>query len=81
MPGLDPGIHTDCRRSPSFIMDRRVKPGDDRRGGVEFYSLRMASEQLFDNIARLERELAASRVEITRLTAVPLLDDLVRTPR
>jgi hypothetical protein len=29
MPGLDPSIHTDCRRSPNFIMDRRIKSGDD----------------------------------------------------
>jgi CRP/FNR family cyclic AMP-dependent transcriptional regulator len=34
-----------------------------------FYFLRVASERLFDNIARLERELAASRAEVTRLTA------------
>jgi hypothetical protein len=32
MPGLDPGIHTECQRALSFVMDRRVKPGDDRQG-------------------------------------------------
>jgi hypothetical protein len=29
MPGLDPGIYADCQRALNFIMDRRVKPGDD----------------------------------------------------
>ena len=33
-----------------------------------FYFLRVASERLFDNIARLERELAASKAEVARLT-------------
>ncbi|HLL26484.1 MAG TPA: cyclic nucleotide-binding domain-containing protein [Xanthobacteraceae bacterium] len=33
-----------------------------------FYFLRLASERLFDNIARLERELAASKAEIARLS-------------
>jgi hypothetical protein len=32
-----------------------------------FYFLRVASERLFDNIARLERELAASKAEVARL--------------
>jgi hypothetical protein len=29
MPGLDPGIHTDRRRTSNFMMDCRVKPGND----------------------------------------------------
>jgi hypothetical protein len=29
MPGLDPGIHTACQRVLNFIMDCRVKPGND----------------------------------------------------
>jgi CRP/FNR family cyclic AMP-dependent transcriptional regulator len=33
-----------------------------------FYFLRLASDRLFDNIARLEKELAESRAEIARLT-------------
>jgi hypothetical protein len=32
MPGLDPGIHTDCRHVLNFIMDCRVKPGNDEAG-------------------------------------------------
>jgi CRP/FNR family transcriptional regulator, cyclic AMP receptor protein len=35
-----------------------------------FYFLRVASERLFDNIARLERELAATKAEVARLTAM-----------
>jgi hypothetical protein len=30
MPGLDPGIHTERLQTLKFIMDRRVKPGDDK---------------------------------------------------
>jgi hypothetical protein len=26
MPGLDPGINTDCQRSLNFIMDHQVTP-------------------------------------------------------
>lgn len=33
-----------------------------------FYFLRLSSERLFDNIARLERELAESRAEVARLS-------------
>jgi hypothetical protein len=29
MTGLDPGIHTDRQRALRFIMDCRVKPGND----------------------------------------------------
>jgi hypothetical protein len=40
VPGLDPGIHSDARQKNSydlytrmFIMDCRVKPGNDNRWG------------------------------------------------
>jgi hypothetical protein len=29
MAGLDPAIHTKAQRMQNFIMDHRVKPGDD----------------------------------------------------
>jgi hypothetical protein len=29
MPGLDPGIHTVCQRVLNFIMDCRIKSGND----------------------------------------------------
>jgi hypothetical protein len=30
MPGLDPGIHTARQHALHFIMDCRVKPGNDK---------------------------------------------------
>jgi hypothetical protein len=27
----DPVIHTDCRHTPNFVMDCRVKPGNDKK--------------------------------------------------
>src|SRR5713226_6102684 len=27
----DPVIHTDCRRTPNFVVDCRVKPGNDKK--------------------------------------------------
>jgi hypothetical protein len=33
MPGLDPGIHG-FLIAPSKLVDPRVKPGDDERGGM-----------------------------------------------
>jgi hypothetical protein len=39
MPGLDPGIHTDCQHALNVIMDRRVKPGEDKIIGHVFGDL------------------------------------------
>jgi hypothetical protein len=40
MPGLDPGIHsvTLLATRDRYGMDRRVKPGDDDKSGLEPFS-------------------------------------------
>ncbi len=62
MPAPVAGIH-------AFLIAKTWMAGTSPAMTRTLIFLRMASERLFNNIARLERELAASRAEVARLTA------------